>query len=131
MMGSSLQGVLAQRLVRVICESCRTPHQLLSSEREWLMQDMGTAVDTHQYHTGRGCGNCNGTGFRGRIGVYELLEMTKPVVDAAHFDDNKGFIDAARQQMAGNTLRKYATDLVLAGMTTVGEAMRISNQIDE
>ncbi len=131
MMGSSLQGVLAQRLVRVICESCRTPHQLLSSEREWLMQDMGTAVDTHQYHTGRGCGHCNGTGFRGRIGVYELLEMTKPVVDAAHFDDNKGFIDAARQQMAGNTLRKYATDLVLAGMTTVGEAMRISNQIDE
>lgn len=131
MMGSSLQGVLAQRLVRVICESCRTPHQLLSSEREWLMQDMGAAVDTHQYHTGRGCGHCNGTGFRGRIGVYELLEMTKPVVDAAHFDDNKGFIDAARQQMAGNTLRKYATDLVLAGMTTVGEAMRISNQIDE
>ncbi|MBI3711772.1 MAG: type II/IV secretion system protein [Burkholderiales bacterium] len=131
MMGSSLQGVLAQRLVRVICESCRTPHSLLSSEREWLMQDMGLAVDTHQYHAGRGCGHCNGTGFRGRIGVYELLEMTKSVVDAAHFDDNKGFIEAARQQMAGNTLRKYATDLVLAGQTTVGEAMRISNQIDE
>lgn len=131
MMGSSLQGVLAQRLVRVICESCSAPHSLLPSEREWLAQDIGQAVDQHEYREGRGCGHCNGTGFRGRIGVYELLEMTKPVVDAAHFDDNKGFIDAAREQMAGNTLRKYATDLVLSGVTTVGEAMRISNQIDE
>lgn len=131
MMGSSLQGVLAQRLVRVICESCRATHSLLPSEREWLMQDIGDAVDRHEYHEGRGCGHCNGTGFRGRIGVYELLEMTKAVVDAAHFEDNKGFIEAARQQMGGNTLRKYATDLVLAGVTTIGEAMRISNQIDE
>lgn len=131
MMGSSLQGVLAQRLVRVICESCSAPHSLLPSEREWLAQDLGAVVDQHVYHEGRGCGHCNGTGFRGRTGVYELLEMTRPVVDAAHFDDNKGFIDAARQQMAGHTLRKYATDLVLAGVTTVGEAMRISNQIDE
>lgn len=131
MMGSSLQGVLAQRLVRVICESCRVTQNLLPSERDWLVQDMGETVDQHDYHVGRGCGHCNGTGFRGRIGVYELLEMTKEVVDAAYFDDNKGFMDAARLQMAGNTLRKYATDLVLAGVTTVGEAMRISNQIDE
>lgn len=131
MMGSSLQGVLAQRLVRVICGSCSTPHSLLASEREWLVQDMGDTVDQHIFHEGRGCGHCNGTGFRGRKGVYELLEMTKPVVDAAHFEDNKGFIEAARVQMAGNTLRKYAIDLVLAGETTVGEAMRISNQIDE
>lgn len=131
MMGSSLQGVLAQRLVRVICESCRVVHSLSPSEHEWLAQDLGAAVDQHQYHEGRGCGHCNGTGFRGRIGVYELLEMTKDVVNAAYFDDNKGFIDAARAQMGGNTLRKYVIDLVLSGVTTMGEAMRISNQIDE
>lgn len=131
MMGSSLQAVLAQRLVRVICESCSQPHTLLASEREWLSQDMGLGVDQHTYYSGRGCGHCNGTGYRGRVGVYELLEMTKSVVDAAHFEDNKAFMDAARTQMAGNTLRKYATDLALAGKTTVSEAMRISNQIDE
>ncbi len=131
MMGSSLQAVLAQRLVRVICESCRQPHSLSASEREWLSLDMHDRIDQHQYHAGRGCGHCNGTGYRGRVGVYELLEMTKPVVDAAHADDNAKFIEAAKQQMAGNTLRKYAIDLVLNGVTTVSEAMRISNQIDE
>lgn len=131
MMGSSLQAVLAQRLVRVICESCRQEHTLSPSEREWLSFDMADQIDQHRYHAGRGCGHCNGTGFRGRMGVYELLEMTKPVVDAAHADDNAKFIEAAKQQMAGNTLRKYAIDLVLSGVTTVSEAMRISNQIDE
>jgi MSHA biogenesis protein MshE len=131
MMGSSLQAVLAQRLVRVICESCRELHALSASEREWLTWGMQQTVDQHQYHVGRGCGHCNGTGYRGRIGVYELLEMTKTVVDAAHHEDNARFIEAAKQQMAGNTLRKYAIDLILSGVTTISEAMRISNQIEE
>lgn len=131
MMGSSLQAVLAQRLVRVICESCRQEHQLSTSERDWLSLDLADQIDQHHYHAGRGCGHCNGTGYRGRTGVYELLEMTKPVIDAAHQEDNAKFIEAAKTQMAGNTLRKYAIDLVLAGITTVSEAMRISNQVDE
>ncbi|TXI96771.1 MAG: type II/IV secretion system protein [Burkholderiaceae bacterium] len=131
MMGSSLQAVLAQRLVRMICESCRQEHQLSPSEHEWLTDDLHEQVDQHTYHAGRGCGHCNGTGYRGRTGVYELLEMTKPVVDAAHADDNAQFIAAAKVQMAGRTLRKYAIDLVLAGITTVSEAMRISNQIED
>jgi MSHA biogenesis protein MshE len=131
MMGSSLQAVLAQRLVRVVCESCRGLHSLSASEHDWLSLDMHDTVDQHQYHIGRGCGHCNGTGFRGRIGVYELLEMTKAVVDAAHSEDNAYFMDVAKRQMDGKTLRKYAIDLVLNGVTTVSEAMRISNQIDE
>jgi MSHA biogenesis protein MshE len=131
MMGSSLQAVLAQRLIRVICESCREAHVLTASEREWLSLDMHDSVDHNKYFAGRGCGHCNGTGYRGRMGVYELLEMTKAVVDAAHADDNERFIEAAKAQMAGNTLRKYAIDLILSGVTTVSEAMRISNQIEE
>jgi MSHA biogenesis protein MshE len=131
MMGTSLQAVLAQRLVRVLCENCRDEHTLMAGEREWLQQDLKDKVDQHKYHTGRGCGHCNGTGYRGRMGVYELLEMTKAVVDAAHQDDNAVFMEAAKRQMMGNTLRKYAIDLVLKGVTTVSEAMRISNQIDE
>jgi MSHA biogenesis protein MshE len=131
MVGSSLQAVLAQRLVRVICESCRHPEPLLATEKEWLSAELGDKVDQHQYQAGRGCGHCNGTGFRGRIGVYELLEMTAAVVEAAHHDNPANFINVARQQMAGHTLRKYAVDLVVAGLTTVGEAMRINNQIED
>ncbi|MBX9869524.1 MAG: GspE/PulE family protein, partial [Burkholderiaceae bacterium] len=131
MMGSSLQAVLAQRLVRVICESCREPRSLTPAESEWLSQDLGETVAQHLYHVGRGCGHCNGTGYRGRIGVYELLEMNKAVVEAAHRDDNAHFVEVAKAQLAGNTLRKYAIDLVLNGVTTVSEAMRINNQIEE
>ena len=131
MVGSSLQAVLAQRLVRIICESCRQVEPILASEKEWLSAELGDTVDQHQYHAGRGCGHCNGTGFRGRIGVYELLEMTAPVVAAAHHDDPANFVKVAKQQMAGQTLRKYAVDLVVAGLTTVAEAMRINNQIED
>ncbi|MBY0574960.1 MAG: Flp pilus assembly complex ATPase component TadA [Undibacterium sp.] len=131
MMGSSLQAVLAQRLVRVICESCKEEHALTPTEHEWLNQDMSKEFEQHSYVVGRGCGHCNGTGYRGRMGVYELLEMTKAVVDAAHHEDNAYFIKVAREQMAGNTLRKYAVDLAMQGLTTVSEAMRISNQIEE
>ncbi len=131
MVGSSLQAVLAQRLVRVICESCRQEMPLSANEREWLTAELGDAVDQHHYHGGRGCGHCNGTGYRGRIGVYELLEMTDQVVAAAHLDDPGKFVTVAQQQMNGLTIRKYAVDLVLAGMTTVAEVMRISNQLEE
>ncbi|WP_295759833.1 GspE/PulE family protein [Undibacterium sp.] len=131
MMGSSLQAVLAQRLVRVICESCRQVTPLIATEREWLTAELGDSVDQHQYHAGRGCGHCNGTGYRGRIGVYELLEMTAPVVEAAHHADPSHFMKVAKQQMGGRTLRKYAVDLVVSGVSTVAEAMRISNQLEE
>lgn len=132
MMGSSLQAVLAQRLVRVICESCRVPYQLSPAEQEWMSMDLlDDALSQAHFHIGRGCGHCNGTGYRGRMGVYELLEMTKAVVDAAHSEDNAYFMEVAKRQMNGRTLRKNAIDLVLSGVTTVSEAMRISNQIEE
>ncbi|MBI3284306.1 MAG: type II/IV secretion system protein [Burkholderiales bacterium] len=131
MVGSSLQAVLAQRLVRVLCENCRQPEAPSAAEREWLRAELGEAVDSQRYHVGRGCSHCNGTGYRGRIGVYELLEMTTAVVDAAHQDDTADFIRVAQQQMGGRTLRKYAVDLVAAGITSVAEAMRINNQQEE
>jgi len=80
---------------------------------------------------GSGCSHCNGTGFTGRTGVYEILEMTNPVVAAANSDDIQAFMVAARAQMAGNTLRRHAAVLAASGRTTVDEAMRISHQIED
>ncbi|MET3131385.1 MSHA biogenesis protein MshE [Oxalobacteraceae bacterium GrIS 1.11] len=131
MVGSSLQAVLAQRLVRVICESCTEPHPPGPNEREWLRQELGELVDQHQYFHGKGCSHCNGMGYRGRTGVYELLEMTQAVADAANHHDPSHFLKVAAAQMAGNTLRRHAVQLVVQGRTTVSEAMRISNQIEE
>ncbi|HKA44425.1 MAG TPA: GspE/PulE family protein, partial [Burkholderiales bacterium] len=106
MVALSLQLVIAQRLVRVICETCAQPYQLLPHEHEWLRTELRDAPDGHRYLRGAGCSHCNGTGFQGRTGVYEMLEMTNPVVEAANSEDVQQFVRVARAQMAGNTLRR-------------------------
>jgi len=131
MVGSSLQAVLAQRLVRKICESCTSEYAISPTEREFLRAELFDNVDNVKYFHGKGCSHCNGMGYRGRTGVYELLEMTKEVVDAANNPDPAYFLKAAHAQMAGETLRRHAVALVVQGRTTVSEAMRISNQLED
>ena len=131
MVATSLHAVLAQRLVRVICESCAEVYVPTPPEHEWLTAELGHAVDTHRYLHGRGCAHCNGTGYRGRTGVYEMLEMNEEVASAANHEDPAYFMKIGNAQMAGETLRRHAVALVVAGRTTIGEAMRISNQFDD
>jgi len=131
MVALSVHMIVAQRLVRVICENCREPYQLTPSEHEWLHYELGDQVDAHAYHHGRGCSHCANTGYTGRTGVYEFLEMSNEVVEAINHGDPGVFMQAARQQMAGETLRRDAVRAVLAGRTTVAEAMRISNQFED
>ena len=131
MVGSALQVVLAQRLVRVVCESCAQPHELKPTEREWLKAEPDHSGRSPTYLRGRGCTHCNGTGYRGRTGVYEMLEMTEEVVNAANHGEPAEFMAAAKRQMAGHTLRAHAVALVRAGRTTLSEAMRITNQLDD
>ncbi len=131
MMASSLQAVLAQRLVRLICESCSEPRVPTAAEQAWLRIDLGELVERSQYFHGKGCSHCNGLGYRGRTGVFELLEMTSRVVAAASDPDPAHFIKVARSEMGGDTMRHHAIELVVAGRTTVAEAMRISSQLED
>ncbi|MDP3539910.1 MAG: GspE/PulE family protein [Azonexus sp.] len=131
MVALSVHMVIAQRLVRVICTNCRQPYTLSPSEHEWLRYELGAEVDQHTYQHGPGCAHCANNGYQGRTGVYEFLEMNDSVVEAINHDDPGEFMRVARQQMAGETLRRDAVRLVLAGTTTVSEAMRISNQYEE
>jgi MSHA biogenesis protein MshE len=128
MVALSLQLVLAQRLLRLICQSCIEPHTPQPNEREWLRYELGERVDQHHYMHGKGCQQCNNTGYVGRIGVYEMLEMTDAVVQATHKGDPVEFTRIGREQMGGMTLRRDAVRLVLEKRTTIAEAMRISSQ---
>lgn len=131
MVAMSIVAVIAQRLVRLVCENCAEPHTPSPAEHAWLQQELGQQVDSHQYVHGKGCSQCNGTGYTGRQGVYELLEMNNSLVDAANQQDPNQFIQLARQHMQGQTLRKSAVNLVTQKRTTIAEAMRISNEFDE
>ena len=78
MVALSLQLVLAQRLVRVICESCSEPYTAAAAaSTNGCAASWATASTGFSYKHGRGCSHCNGTGYRGRTGVYEMLEMTQ------------------------------------------------------
>ncbi len=132
MLASSLLAILAQRLVRKICDGCAEPYQPTPLERAWLADELGEEqVARHTFSRGRGCNHCNSTGYRGRIPVYEMLEVTPSAAEALHHFEPLEFDRVAREQMGRGTLRGHSTDLVLAGKTTISEAMRISSQLDE
>ncbi|HZT61909.1 MAG TPA: ATPase, T2SS/T4P/T4SS family [Burkholderiales bacterium] len=130
MVAYSLQAVVAQRLLRVNCESCSKPRQPEPQEIEWL-RSIGKDPGAGRLLAGSGCQNCNGSGFTGRSGVYEMLEMDAELAALANSDDPGRFIAAAEQRMAGRMLRDSAASFALAGKTTVAEAMRVTAQIED
>lgn len=131
MVAMSLAGVVAQRLVRLVCEYCVEPYTPAENEQVWLAQELGDDVNKHAYVHGRGCNHCNETGYTGRVGVYELLVMNNTLIDAINHRDANHFIKIAREQMRGQTLRAQSVALVTNQRTTIAEAMRINNQFDE
>jgi MSHA biogenesis protein MshE len=131
MVATSLNAVLAQRLVRLICESCAEPYAPTSQEQAWVDEETHRPVAAPRFARGKGCTHCNGTGFAGRIGVYELLEMSHDLVEAMGRRDPTVFMRAAQTRLAGHTLRSNALQLAAAGKTTLAEAMRVTSQFED
>jgi MSHA biogenesis protein MshE len=131
LLATTLLGVIAQRLVRVICASCKEEYVPEAIEQNWLRQELGPQVAIPKLWCGRGCSHCNGSGFAGREAVYEMLEMTPELADALNRQGIGEFTRLARQQLAGRSMRTHAVARVLTGHTTVAEAMRVSAQIDD
>ena len=131
MVATSVHAVMAQRLVRLICESCGADAQPQAQEARWLEALVGASWTSQRYRRGKGCSHCNGMGYSGRLGVYEMLEMTPDLVRAANVADPNVFLDAARPQLKGRTLTDRALALVFAGRTTVAEAMKVAVQLEE
>jgi len=127
MVASALQAVIAQRLVRLVCESCAEDYVPTPQEARFAE---ATGLATGALKRGRGCGHCNGTGYRGRGGVYELLEMTPRLTQAVAREDFSAFTAAAHEEMAGRTFLRHAAQLAVAGRTTLAEVMRISQTED-
>jgi len=125
MVATSLQAVIAQRLVRRICESCTVDYSPTPQERRFVEAGWsGTAKSG--YRKGKGCTRCGGSGYRGRSGVYEMLEMTPRLVEAAAKEEVSAFVRIAQEEMAGRSFVHHAAELAASGRTTLNEAMRIS-----
>ncbi|WP_296509990.1 GspE/PulE family protein [Rhodoferax sp.] len=129
MVATSLQAVIAQRLLRLNCQECLAPHTPTPQEQSW-MEAMLEPGETLKPKRGLGCSQCNGTGYSGRQGVYELLEMDAALTHAASQSDPAGFLRTARERMKGQTMAFHALQLVRAGKTSLSEALRIGFDAD-
>jgi MSHA biogenesis protein MshE len=130
MVATSVHAVIAQRLVRLICETCGTAVEPDAEESRWL-DAIGAVREGKRFRRGKGCSHCNGLGYTGRTGVYEMLEMTPDLVRAANKADPNAFLDAARPHLKGKTLTDRALELVYAGRTTVAEAMKVAVALED
>ncbi len=131
LLSTSLAGVVAQRLVRKLCPICAVPARLDVNERVWLKTELAAGLDETPLKQSRGCSHCNQTGYQGRQGIYELLEIDGELAGLLNRGDTSGFRAAAQKHLAGQTLRDEALRLVREGATSVAEAMRVTHQVDE
>lgn len=116
-------GVIAQRLVRRLCPDCKREKKADAEDLEMLMRKPEEDLTIYEPC---GCAKCDGTGFRGRIGVYEIMEVTPQL---KHIISKGGEVEAIKAQALKDgmhTLRMSATELVLDGTTSVQEMMRVS-----
>lgn len=129
LVASALRAVVAQRLVRRVCEHCVEKKAPDEGQATWLTVLSGEAPGQHTYHKGRGCQSCNFTGYSGRIGVYELLELDQPMMDALRRNDAEGFAKAARQHEHYRPLALTALDYARQGITSVDEVLRLAEDL--
>jgi len=130
LVGSSLRAVIAQRLVRKVCESCCEDYQPTSQELLWLNHLVGEKANSSQYKKGKGCQSCQYTGYKGRLGVFELLEMNNGMMAALKRDDAEKFTELAKADPKFIPLAIAAFDYAIKGITTVDEVLRLVETID-
>jgi len=129
---ASLKAVMAQRLVRRLCDNCTEDYTPDRKEKGWLESVLGKEAATGLgLKKPVGCHRCNNTGYRGRIGVFELLVLNEHLSDALRREDSAEFVRAAKDVPGYQPLVKSALDYAIRGITSLDEVFRVSEQIDE
>jgi len=123
LVASSLEMVAAQRLVRLICPQCKTP--LPKGEVEKLQAEFGRVVPDVVYH-GSGCRNCQGTGYRGRQGVFEMMPISDDIRALILKHSSSRDIRRVAIEQGMNSLRQDGWRLIGEGKTTVDEVVRLT-----
>lgn len=128
LVASSVVASMAQRLVRTVCKNCKEPHEYSEKYLEavgWTEEDVADVT----FYKGAGCPDCSGTGYRGRIGVFELMEMTQDVRDMAFEKATAGEIRSKAREQGMITLMEDGLRKVKAGITTLEEVLRVAGGI--
>jgi len=119
MVATSLIGVIAQRLVKVLCSECKKPR--MSTEEENELMGIGQSI---QIYEPCGCPSCNNTGYRGRTAIHEIIHCSANVRTIIAANGSKEEIEAAAKANGTKLLRDNVSELVQAGMTSITELIR-------
>lgn len=128
MVSTSLVGVVAQRLVRQVCPHCKHEYEASKAEKKVLGRNENEKVILAK---GAGCGHCNNTGYQGRIGVYEIMEMTRAHRDAINNTQDPNILKDIAIKNGMTTLADECKKLVLNEVTTMSELATIALIKDE
>jgi len=129
---TALRAVVAQRLVRRLCDNCYVDHTPEIKDLAWIKNLIGDdAASTMQLKSAVGCHRCNNTGYRGRIGVFELLVLNDALSDALRRADSAEFVRQAKKTPGYQPLVISALHEAVNGVTSLSEVFRVAEQIDE
>jgi type II secretory ATPase GspE/PulE/Tfp pilus assembly ATPase PilB-like protein len=128
LVASTVQGVLAQRLVRTICPSCRDAYKP-SQEEASLLSIAGDQLKDFELYRGKGCPVCNNTGFKGRMGIYELLVMNDAIREMVIENVSSSVLGKKAAESGMKTLREDGMEKVRRGYTTIEEVLRVVQDV--
>jgi len=123
LVAASLEGVLAQRLLRTICKDCKVPYE----PNEAILSQLGLSpheLGDKSFHTGKGCDRCGNSGYRGRAGLFELLNVTEPIRELITDRAPTVVIKQKAIELGMATLREDGLRNIYAGTTTIEEVIK-------
>jgi type IV pilus assembly protein PilB len=120
---ATLEGIIAQRLIRKICESCKTPFKPTESQLMELGLDPADVKDK-QFYYGRGCARCNNTGYRGRTGIFEVMTFNDEIRELIMNHASTNVLRTASQRAGMKPLRDAGLSAIFDGLTTIDEVVK-------
>ena len=131
LVAASLRVIIAQRLLRKICNSCRQNEALTIDNQEVLKALIGKIDPAWKFQKGKGCSHCNQTGYKGRVSVHELLEMNFALANSLRDSNTTLFTKTALKQKDFRPLAMNILDYVLQGITTLEEMFRMAGEVSD
>lgn len=134
---SALRGVIAQRLARKVCDNCKRPIKIDKDTFEDMKETIQSIhpsenipqelLNDIKIYQGKGCKKCSGTGYKGRIGIFEIMLIKGPLIDDILIGKNTRELEKAAVKQGMLTLKQDATLKALKGLTTMEEVYRVTN----
>lgn len=131
LVASALRAIIAQRLVRRLCSSCKTTQAATFEEQMMLDQITHESLSTFDFHSAPGCQRCHFSGYSGRIGVFELLELDDAMIAALRNDDSQAFSIAASKSETFKPLALSALDYAKQGITSLEEVFKLVDRFQK